>query len=187
MGDVPAAVARALSGAAPGTTWVQLREKDLGGRDLLALAESLVDVCRAAGAKLLVNDRVDVALASGADGVHLPENGMPVAVARGLLGPGAVVGASAHSVDGAAARGDADIVLLAPIWDVPGKGSPLGTAALRAARGRVGGELIALGGVTPARAGEALRAGADGVAAIRAVWTAADPAAAVAELLLPIP
>jgi thiamine-phosphate pyrophosphorylase len=162
---------------------VQLREKDLGGRELFALAESLVPVCRAAGAKLLVNDRVDVALAVGADGVHVPEDGMPVAVARGLLGAGAIVGVSAHSAEGAAARGDADLVLLAPIWDVPGKGAPLGVAALREARRGVAGMLIALGGVTPARAAEARQAGADGVAVIRAVWAAPDPAAAVAELV----
>jgi len=182
-GDVPGAVARALGGAAPGTTWVQLREKDLGGKALFELAAAVVSVCRAAGAKLLVNDRIDVALAVGADGVHLPEDGVTVAVARQLLGGRGVVGASAHSPEGAAARNDADLVALAPIWEVPGKGPPLGVDALARARAGVRGELIALGGVTPARAAEARRAGADGVAAIRAVWCAADPAAAVAELL----
>src|SRR5262249_34695645 len=153
-------------------------EKDLGGRDLQALAEALVGVCRPAGAKLLVNDRVDVALAAGADGVHLPEDGVPAAVARGLLRPGARVGVSAHSGAGAGARGDADLVLLAPIWEVPGKGPPLGVEALRAARGRVRGALVALGGVTPARAAEARLAGADAVAAIRAGGAGAGPAGA---------
>ena len=78
--DLPGAIASALRGAPAGTTWVQLREKDLGGRELWALASAAREVCHAAGARLLVNDRIDIALAAGADGVHLPEQGLSVAL-----------------------------------------------------------------------------------------------------------
>jgi thiamine-phosphate pyrophosphorylase len=179
--DLPAAIARALRGAPAGTTWVQLREKDLGGRELCALASAVREACHAAGARLLVNDRVDVALAAGADGVHLPEQGLPVAVARRLLPAGALVTVAAHRPD-AIPRG-ADAVLLAPIWEVPGKGAPLGVTGLQTARPEVEGALVALGGVTADRAAAARAAGADGVAAIRAVWSADDPAAAVRAIL----
>jgi thiamine-phosphate pyrophosphorylase len=174
-GDVIAQVAAALAGAQPGEVLVQLREKDLGGRDLAALARALV----ALGAPVLVNDRVDVALAAGAAGVHLPEDGMEVAAARQLLPPGAIVGASVHSVE-AAARSDADLVLLGPIWDSPGK-RPCGLSALAAAAART--RVWAIGGIDASRAAEARAAGAAGVAVIRAVMAARDPAAVTRALL----
>jgi thiamine-phosphate pyrophosphorylase len=185
--DLPARLAAALQGAPPGAAAVHLREKDLGGAALLALARALLPACRARGARLLVNDRLDVALAAGADGVHLPAAGIPPAEARRLLGPAALVGVSCHSA-GEVARardGGADYATFSPVWATPSKrpfGPPVGLAALAAAV-PLGLPLVALGGVEPGNAAQAFAAGAAGVAAIRAWLVGPDPAAAVAALL----
>jgi len=185
--DLAARADAALAGIAPGRVAIHLREKDLGGRELLALARPLLAVCRARGQLLLVNDRVDVAAAAGADGVHLPSAGIPPADARLLLGPGSLVGVSCHSAaDVARARdGGASFVTFGPIYDTPSKrpfGPPVGIEALRAAA-RLGLPLIALGGIDAARARDVLAAGAYGVAAIRAWLEGPDPAARVRALL----
>ncbi|MEJ7597792.1 MAG: thiamine phosphate synthase [Kofleriaceae bacterium] len=147
---------------------VQVREKDLDGGALLALVRA---AC-ATGARVLVNDRLDVALAAGADGVHLPERGMPIADARALA-PHLVIGVSTHSIDAVAAATGADLIVLGPIWDTPGKSSPLGPEALTAARAVTAARLVAIGGIDPARRAIARAHGADAVAAIRAVWSGA--------------
>jgi thiamine-phosphate pyrophosphorylase len=180
----------ALAGVPPGLVAVHLREKALGGRDLLALARSLADVCHARGQLLLVNDRLDVALAAGADGVHLPAAGVPAADARRLLGAAALVGVSCHSAsDVARARdGGASYATFGPIYDTPSKrayGPPLGLAALREAA-RLGLPLVGLGGVDAARAPEVVAAGAVGVAAIRAWLGAEAPGEAVRALVAAI-
>jgi thiamine-phosphate pyrophosphorylase len=185
--DLPARLAAALAGAPPGQVAVQLREKDLAGAALLALARALLPACRARGALLLVNDRLDVALAAGADGVHLPAAGVPPAEARRLLGPAALLGVSCHSAaEVAHARdGGADFASFSPVWDTPSKrayGAPVGLDALGGAA-RLGLPLVALGGVEPGNAAQAFAAGAAGVAAIRAWLEGPDPAAAVAALL----
>jgi thiamine-phosphate pyrophosphorylase len=181
----------ALRGIARGKVLVQLREKDLGGRDLLALARELAAVCRAHGQLLAVNDRVDVALAAGADGVHLPSAGIPPREARRLLGPDALVGVSCHSVEDVrrARDGGASHAYLGPIHDTPSKrpyGPPVGLAALRAAAA-LGLPLVALGGMDAARAPEAFAAGAAGIAAVRAWLAGPDPAAAVRALVAASP
>jgi len=185
--DVAARAADALVGVPPGTVAIHLREKDLGGRQLLALARELVDVCRARGQVLLVNDRLDVALAAGAAGVHLPSSGVPPADARSLLGPRALVGVSCHRPEEVerAREGGATYATFGPIHDTPSKrpfGPPVGLEALRAAA-RLGLPLVALGGIGPERVAEALSAGATGVAAIRAWLDVPDPAAAVRALV----
>lgn len=187
--DLAARVDAALAGLPPGAAAVHLREKDLGGRALLDLARALAAVCRARRQRLLVNDRLDVALAAGADGVHLPSAGVPAADARRLLGPAALVGVSCHSAeDVARARdGGATFAFLSPVFDTPSKrayGPPIGVEALRAAAG-LGLPVIALGGVTPERVPGLRAAGAWGVAAIRAWLEGPDPAAAVRRLLPP--
>jgi thiamine-phosphate pyrophosphorylase len=181
----------ALAGIAPGRVAVQLREKDLGGRDLLELARRLRAVCHAHGQLLLVNDRVDVALAAGADGVHLPSAGIAPRDARRLVGPDALVGVSCHSADDVrrARDGGASHASFGPIHDTPSKrayGAPLGLEALRAAAA-LGLPLVALGGVDAARAPDAFAAGAAGVAVIRAWLEVGDPAAAVRALLAASP
>jgi thiamine-phosphate pyrophosphorylase len=174
--------------AAPGVL-VQVREKDLDGGPLLAL----VGAALATGASVVVNDRLDVALAAGAHGVHLPERGLSIEAARGIAaarapvpGPGGfAIGVSCHSIEGAlaAANAGADLVQLGPIWDTPGKGPALGPSALAAARSALGARearLVAVGGVDGGdRARIALRSGADAVAAIRAVWAHRLPLAAL--------
>ena len=181
----------ALAGIAPGRVAVQLREKDLGGRDLLDLARRLQSVCHAHGQLLLVNDRVDVALAAGADGVHLPSAGIAPRDARRLVGPDALVGVSCHSADDVrrARDGGASHASFGPIHDTPSKrayGAPLGLGALRAAAA-LGLPLVAVGGMDAARAPDAFAAGAAGVAVIRAWLEGGDPAAAVRALLAASP
>jgi thiamine-phosphate pyrophosphorylase len=149
---------------------VQVREKQLEGGALFALVTRVI----AMGARVLVNDRVDVALAAGAWGVQLPERGMAIAEARAIA-PRLVIGASRHSVEGAisAARDGADLVVLGPIWETPGKGPALGVEALRAARDAMPtrAALCAIGGIdTRARIEEARACGADHVAGIRGFW-----------------
>jgi len=185
--DLAAAVAAALRGNRAGAVAIHLREKDLGGRDLLALARALGEACRAAGQLLLVNDRIDVAVAAGADGVHLPSAGVPPAEARRLLGPARLVGVSCHDRDDVrrALAGGADYATFGPIFDTPSKrayGSPVGLAALGEAA-RLGLPLVALGGIDAASAGATVAAGARGIAAIRAWLAAPDPGRAVMDLL----
>jgi len=183
--DLVSAVRAALSGLPPGVAAVQLREKDLDAKALLDLASRLLPICKAAAAPLLINDRVDVARAASADGVHLPSRGIPVAQARALLGPGRIVGVSCHaSAEIAAAHRDgADFALFGPVWDSPGK-TARGVAALEEARRASPLPVLAIGGVSPETAPLAMEAGAAGVACIRAVLGAADPAAAARALYL---
>jgi thiamine-phosphate pyrophosphorylase len=177
-------VRAALAG---GARLVQLREKDLDGGDLLALAEPLVADCHEAGAELLVNDRIDVALAAGADGVVLPADSFPTEVARRLLGADARLGRSTHSRNEVerAAREGCDFVLFGPVHATPAKaafGPPQGIERLREAS--AGGiAAFAVGGLTARNAAAALAAGAYGVAVIREVMSAADPRRAVQALL----
>jgi thiamine-phosphate pyrophosphorylase len=167
---------------------VQLREKDLPARDLFHLATDLRALTARHRARLLVNDRVDVALAVGADGVHLPGAGLPPAAARALVGPERLVGVSTHSAAEAeaAATEGADVVFFGPIYDTPSKrsfGAPRGLAELTVACRRARLPVIAIGGVTAARVPELREAGAAGVAVIRALLEAEDPAAATKTLL----
>ncbi len=184
--DLPAAARAALAGLPPGTAAIQLREKDLAARDLLELARVLRRICAAAGQALLVNDRLDVALAAGADGVHLPAAGVPPAEARRLLGPGRLVAVSCHgAAEVASARQQgADFATFGPVYDTPSKrayGPPLGLERLWEASA-LGLPLVGLGGIDLARAAEVRAAGATGVGAIRAWLEAADPAAAARTL-----
>ena len=155
----------------------------LPAQRLLDLADRLRALTAATGARLLIHDRVDIAILSGADGVHLPATGLPTGRARDALGPGALIGRSVHApaeARAAAAEGN-DYVFLGNIWETashpgrPGIG-PAGITAARPAR------VIAIGGVTAATAAQAAGAGAAGVAAIRSLWDAPDPAAAAGAL-----
>jgi thiamine-phosphate pyrophosphorylase len=171
--EIAARIARASS--APERFWVQLRDPELDGRRLFEVGLELRRLTRAAGCRLMVNDRLDVAALVEADGVHLGRRSVAVADARRLLGAGVWVSASAHDdaeLDRAAAEG-ADAVLLSPIFASPGKGPPLGLEALERARKRLPRaiELVALGGVTAESAAGCLAAGADGLASIRADLT----------------
>jgi len=182
-GDRPLA-AIVAEAAAGGLGAVQLREKDLPAAALLALAQELRHV--APDTPLLINDRVDVALAVGADGVHLPADGLPIAVARRLLGPDAVVGRAVHAVaeaERAEAEG-ADYVMLGTIFATaskPGR-EPGGLDLVRAAARAVRIPVIAIGGIDERNVAATIGAGAYGVAVMSAILRAPAPAAVVERL-----
>ena len=173
---------------AAGLRAVQLREKDLEARDLLALADTLREATQRHGARLIVNDRADVALAARADGVQRTHASLPVAALREITPAGFLVGASVHSeaeARDATAQG-ADFVVFGPIYDTPSKrryGPPQGLAALEAVARAVDRPVLAVGGLTPERVAEALAAGAAGVAVIGAIYAAARPADATKAFL----
>jgi thiamine-phosphate pyrophosphorylase len=172
------------SGLAPREVAVQLREKDLEGRALTDLARALRDVTTSAGMQLFINDRIDVALAVGADGVHLGGTSLTAGEARAIA-PGLSVAVSAHkAADVRAAAAAATFAVFGPIHDTPSKrryGPPLGWGALAEAA-QLGTPLLAIGGVGVEEVTEALRAGAEGIACIRPVMQAADPADTVRKL-----
>ncbi len=183
--DVIGVTRAALSAAEPGRVAVQLRDKSASARELIALASALLPICRAAGAPLFVNDRADVARIVGADGAHLPEAGLSVQEARTILGPSARIGRSCHDRAGLerALRDGADLATLAPVNAVPGKGAPLGVEGFARAARDLPLDVYALGGVGAEDARALREAGARGVAVIRAVYGAVDPAAEVRALL----
>lgn len=167
---------------------VQLREKDLPVRELLALAVSLRAGTRRHGARLLINDRADVALAAGADGVQRTHASLPVAALRRIGPPPFLIGASVHSEAEAqeAAAGGADFLVFGPVYDTPSKrhyGPPQGPAALGHVVVAVNRPVLAIGGITPARVREVLGAGAAGVAVISSILGAERPADATKAFL----
>jgi thiamine-phosphate pyrophosphorylase len=181
-------VEQALAGAraAPGRVAVQLREKDLGGRALLDLARHLRVVTARAGVALFVNDRIDVALAAGADGVHLGRGSLAPAEAHGIA-PRLRVAVSTHDEQEveAARRAGVDFVVFGPVFDTPSKRghlAPTGLDGLRRACGH-GVPVLALGGIDTENARACLVAGASGVACIRFVISATNSAQRVSALL----
>ncbi len=171
-----------------GVRTIQLREKDLGTRDLLDLASSLKDLCREYDAHILLNERVDLAMALGLDGVHLPEQGFPVADARRLLGPDAIIGASTHSLEKAfkAQNDGADFVTLGPVYSTPSKvkyGQPLGTEILSRAATELSIPVFALGGIKQANLHQVAKTGVHGIAMISALLEDRDPRAAAQNLI----
>jgi thiamine-phosphate pyrophosphorylase len=171
------------SACAAGLRAVQLREKDLATRELLALAESLRAVTRVHGARLLINDRADVALAAAADGVQRTGASLPVSAYRLAVPEGFLVGASVHALDEAreAEAAGADFLVFGPVYDTPAKrpfGPPQGLEALQRVAAAAARPVLAIGGVTPARVGEVLAAGAAGVAVMGGISGAADPGGA---------
>lgn len=155
---------------------VQLREKDLGGRALFALAGELREITRKWEAKLFINDRADVALAVGADGVHCRETGMSPARIKNLQSS-LIVGSSVHSI-GASRRAEkegADFLLFGPVFYTASKakyGAPQGIGALQEVVESVAVPVFAVGGITPERAPECRSAGAYGVAGISSIMAA---------------
>lgn len=158
--------------AAGGATFIQLREKHSSPREFYREAVEALRVARGLGVRLVVNDRADIALALGADGVHLGQNDLPPAAARELLGRRAVIGFSTHSEEQAreAARLPVDYIAVGPIFETSSKENPdpvVGLEGLRRVRRIVGQiPLVAIGGVRPENFREVLRAGADSVAVI---------------------
>lgn len=170
-----------------GADVVQLRENDLSEHELLDLASALKAVASEAKVKFIVNHCIDVALACGADGVHLGWRSLKAEDARKALGAGAIVGVSAHSLMEilGAEYGGADYVHYGPIFDTPSKRDrlkPLGLDAIRAAKAKTTIPIVAVGGINEANAADVIAAGADGIAVISAVMAAPDAQVAASHL-----
>jgi thiamine-phosphate pyrophosphorylase len=157
-------IARILS---TGVELLQIREKHLSTRELTAHVRAVLQLDNPHGTRILVNDRADVALACGAHGVHLRSDSIVPAALRAITPPGFLIGVSCHSIAGIEAAVGADFVVLAPIFDSPGKGAPLGLRYLAQAVHSTSTPVLALGGITAERIAVCLRLGAAGVAGIR--------------------
>ncbi len=160
---------------AGGATFIQLRDKDTSAKELLDAARACLALTRPAGAKLIINDRVDVALTADADGVHLGQDDMTVAEAREILGPDKIIGLSTHTLEQfhAAMRTSADYLAVGPVYETTTKENPSPTVGLElvaAARAITDRPIVAIGGITVERARAVLDAGADSVAVISALY-----------------
>jgi thiamine-phosphate pyrophosphorylase len=173
---------------AAGVSAIQLRERDLSAKELVTLAREVQAAMAARRSQLLINDRIDVALALEGVGVHLRSNSLPVSIARQLLGAQRLLGISVHAVEEAVqveSQG-VDYIVLGPIYETPTKqmfGPPLGIQTLEKACRLVRIPIIGIGGVTAARVREMRCAGAFGVAVITAVLGAVNVESAARELL----
>jgi thiamine-phosphate pyrophosphorylase len=171
---------------AGGCRWFSLREKDLPAEERLALLAALVALGRRFGAVVTAHEDIEAVMAVGADGVHLPSDGDPRAARTRL--PDALIGASAHSADEAAAllRVEADYITVSPIFltaSKPGYGPALGIDGLARIAAEVPDRVVALGGITAQNAALCLSAGACGLAVMGEVMRSADPRATVEHLL----
>ncbi|OGW48249.1 MAG: thiamine-phosphate diphosphorylase [Nitrospirae bacterium GWC2_57_9] len=173
---LPEAVRLALQG---GVRAIQLREKDLPVRELLELARKLRELTLDFGAKLFINDRVDVAIAVDADGVHLGHQSMPPEPVRRILGKGKLIGVSTHNIVEAkeAEAGGADFITFGPVFFTPSKanfGAAVGLEYLKSAKNRINIPIFGLGGIKSGNLREVFRFGADGVSLISAIFGAQD-------------
>lgn len=173
-----------------GASLVQLREKHLSPREFFEAARDALEVARARQMRLIINDRVDIALALGADGVHLGQDDLPPLAARELLGQQAIIGFSTHTIEQAieAARLPVDYIAIGPIYQTSSKENPdavVGLDGLRRVRRAVGRiPLVAIGGINAANAREVIAAGADSLAVISLLWREpAETARRVGDLL----
>ncbi|OLB99235.1 MAG: thiamine-phosphate diphosphorylase [Candidatus Rokubacteria bacterium 13_1_40CM_68_15] len=183
--DLIAVVTQCLSAGLPA---VQVREKDLPPAEVARLCRALRPLTAARGALLIVNDRVDIALAVGADGVQRTSSSLSVDDMRRAADKRVRIGASVHSIDeavGAEAAG-AEWLFFGPVYDTPSKrryGPPQGLSALERVASAVAVPVIAIGGVTPERVEDVRAAGAHGVAVISAILAADSPATATQRFL----
>jgi thiamine-phosphate pyrophosphorylase len=170
------AVRLALQG---GVRAIQVREKDLPIRELLVFAQELRAITNEFGAKLFINDRVDVAVAVDADGVNLGHQSMPVSAVRKIVGQSMMIGVSTHNVYEArdAEAGGADFVTFGPVFSTPSKsqyGAPVGLEALRTVKKQICIPVFGLGGIKSENIHEVMGAGADGIAMISGIFGADD-------------
>jgi thiamine-phosphate pyrophosphorylase len=170
-------VRTAAAAVADGVNMIQIREKALPARLVFDLASAVVDTLGGSDALVIVNERADIATASGADGVHLPESSLSPAVVRKVFGNHLVIGVSTHSyaVAKSAVDAHADYLFFGPVFETPGKGEPAGLTVLEeVCHGLEGFPVIALGGIDGENFGSVLNAGAAGIAAIRTLNDAAS-------------
>ncbi|RMD59614.1 MAG: thiamine phosphate synthase [Nitrospirae bacterium] len=168
---------------------VQLREKDLTPRELFSIGNRFREMTNKYGAKLFINDRVDTAMAVGADGVHLTQNSLPTDIVRRIVGEEFLIGVSTHSLSEAkeAEDGGADFITFGPVYETPSKkryGPPVGIKALCEVTEKIKIPVFGLGGInTPSKAKEVIDCGAYGIAMISAIISADDVGAKTAEYL----
>ena len=172
---------------AGGITCVQLREKQCGTREFIEEALHLKPLLRDRRIPLIINDRLDVALAVEADGVHLGQSDMPITMARKIAGSSLIIGISAESTDDAlrAEQEGADYIGISPVFATPTKtdtAAPLGLAGVNKIRGLVDIPLVGIGGINQDNAASVIGAGADGVAVVSAIVSADDPTEATRTL-----
>jgi len=170
-----------------GTTLVQLREKDLDTRPFIESAISIKKILDHHGVPLLINDRVDVALAVGADGVHLGRHDMPYELARKILGRDAIIGLSVESYQQAeqVSRLEADYIAISPVYTTPTKEElteALGLEGVSRITGLCPQPAIGIGSIKTHNAADVIRAGADGIAVVSGICSAEDPGEAAREL-----
>jgi thiamine-phosphate pyrophosphorylase len=184
-GHEPVALAATMLDA--GVRIMQLRLKDAPGRDFLAAARAIAEMCRRRDAILIVNDRVDIAMLANAHGVHLGQEDLPLEAARRVAGPDMIVGISTHSVEQArtAESAGADYIGFGAMYSggLKNVAAGRGLDALRAVRAAVKIPIVAIGGITEARVPEVLAAGADAAAIITDVVNAPDVAAKLCSIL----
>lgn len=160
---------------AGGARLIQLRDKDASARELLDAARTCLPLTQAAGARLIINDRVDVALTSGADGVHLGQEDLSVEEARDILGEDKIIGVSTHSLEQfkAALETSANYIAVGPVFQTKTKENAdpvVGLELVRQAKALADRPLVAIGGITVERAAEVIAAGADSIAVISALY-----------------
>ena len=180
-----AVVEQALRG---GVRAVQLRERDLPSDELYRLADEFRRITSLYGAKLLINERADIARDVHADGVHLPESGISVGAARKIIGPERLIGVSCHSLDSAksAQRSGADFITFGPVFFTPSKavyGNPVGLERLAETASALNIPVFGLGGINESNMLQVMATGANGIALISAIMTAEQPQAATADML----
>jgi thiamine-phosphate pyrophosphorylase len=170
-----------------GVRAIQLREKDLEGGALYHLASELRKITDHYNARLLINDRIDVAIAVDADGVQLGQNSFPLTIARQLLGSEKLIGVSTHSSSEIEAARGADFIVFGPVYFTPSKaayGEPQGVERLRQAVHQSSVPVIGIGGIKKEQITEVIATGAHGISVITAISAAPDPARATRELLV---
>ncbi len=183
--DLISSVRRSIDG---GVKAVQLRGKNLPAREILRIGERLRLLTSEYSVKLFINDRIDVAMILGADGVHLGQNGLPVGIVRKILGDSLIIGVSTHSLKEAkdAERGGADFITFGPIFATPSKvvyGPPVGLRRLVNLTGRIKIPVFAIGGINMDRIQDVMKKGANGVAVISAILNSESVYDAAASML----
>jgi thiamine-phosphate pyrophosphorylase len=165
--------------AAGGATFIQLREKMASPREFYEASLAAMKVARALGVRVIINDRVDIAIAVAADGVHLGQDDLPPARARALLGPRALIGYSTHNLKQAleADSTSADYIAFGPVFATSTKENPdpvVGLRSLAEIKSRVSKPIVAIGGITLERAASVIEAGADSLAVISDLYSTGD-------------
>jgi thiamine-phosphate pyrophosphorylase len=182
--SLPEVVKKAVAG---GITCVQIREKSADTRKFIEIAAAIKNILAGSSVPLIINDRVDIALAVKADGVHLGQSDMPFEMARRICGSDMIIGISAESVNNAveAERNGADYIAVSPVFSTPTKtntAKPLGLDGIKNIKKLVKLPVIGIGGINLSNAASVIKSGADGIAVVSSIMATDDPEKAAREL-----